>query len=249
MKNYFVLSANGLSKNDVEKMSETEIASYSESTLDGMTQLNGDDAGDLMFLSANKYYVKSFFEAYKDENYTGTGYTGAGEVDLPYLSASSNVMTLTVNPAPISVVPDLKNTTQSWTNKDGNALNINKWYAFSSDPNYIAVSGNTLNAALLAFDTGDGRGNPIASQTLDYVNAYYNMTQRKDVYNGVRPTGVLQGGTLVWGDKNLEVNATGLITPEEVSANGTEARTIKVKVSENSLTWKVPAVSKNFVVS
>jgi len=248
LRNYFVLSANGLSKNDVEKMSENEIADYSESTLGGMTQLNGGGADDLMFLSANKYYVKSFFEAYKNDDYTSTGYTVGGDTDLPYLSASSNVMTLTVKPAPISVVPDLKNVSQNWTDKDGNSLNVDRWYAFSSDPNYIAISENKLDAALFAFDTGDGRGNPIVSQAFSNDN-YFDMVERAYEYDGVDPNDVLASGTLVWGDKNLEVDTTGLTTPEQVSANGTEARTIKVKVSENSLTWATPAVSKNFVVS
>ncbi|MBO6113051.1 MAG: hypothetical protein J6P45_08400 [Lachnospiraceae bacterium] len=105
---------------------------------------------------------------------------------------------------------------------------------------------------MLAFDTGDGRGNPIVSQAgnTDNTNNRFDMDrQRKSTYDGVAVNDVIQTGTLVWGDKKLEVKATGLTTPEEVSANGTEARTIKVKVSENSLTWLKPAVSKNFIVS
>jgi len=256
LKNYVILgtSENKIDSASVNKMSFEDIEKLSKATLGGMKTLkNGNANGEIKYLSANKagskYIVKAFFELYRDNEYTNV-YGADGDVDLPYLDGiSSNAVELTVKQAKLKVVPDYEANVETRDKYNRYYLDFD-FNAYSEDPQFTTISSNidTFNSYIYAFDpdkkSEEGLAYMRTAGTRGIAWGYFDAKY----YNGTDKSGIITGGQLelIDGDKKEAIeDGDG----RSLSSNADSAKTYKLKVSANSLTWPVGSrVSENFII-
>ncbi|MBR5360299.1 MAG: hypothetical protein IK123_05345, partial [Lachnospiraceae bacterium] len=232
---YVVLSGNGaVSAADVDKMSQTDLENASATTLGGMRKVDDSDTStDIKSLSANRYFVRSFFKAFDDTDYNGSyqGALGDGKIDLPYKTASSNTVELVIKQSPIVAVPDVYADVA-----DGTYVKINgstkgrydeEYLAYNENTTYGVVSGDSINLRVYAYNTKTG--NPMSYWTSGYFN------DKSYSYKSELDTNV--NGTVTLNKK--VINALVPVSPNDAGA---------IAISTGSLKFANDYVSQNYVM-